>query len=120
MYIFKIIKDVNNVFGLNFSFKDTLGKFSYRPCIGPFTLAKTKICPIYTARKTHNFSGFWQEKRMREKTQNLTVFLVRGAYVRLLSTFHRTECTVRRVRPAAGAAGDPRSEGHVPRDQEPK
>ena len=47
--------------------------------LGPFTsLAKTKIqktwvffCTVYTARKTHNIWGFWNEKRMREKTQNL-------------------------------------------------
>ena len=45
-------------------------------CIGPFTLAKTKIqktwvfcCTVYTARKTHNIRGFWHEKRMREKTR---------------------------------------------------
>ena len=45
-------------------------------CIGPFTLAKTKIqktwvfcCTVYTARKTHNILGFWHEKRMREKTR---------------------------------------------------
>ena len=43
--------------------------------IGPFTLAKTKIqktwvfcCTVYTARKTHSIQGFWDEKRMREKT----------------------------------------------------
>ena len=47
----------------------------FGPTLGPFTLAKTKIqktwvfcCTVYTARKTHNFQGFWHEKRMREKT----------------------------------------------------
>ena len=51
-----------------------LGKLHMK--IGPFTLAKTKIpttwvfgCTVYTARKTHNIRGFWQEKRMREKTR---------------------------------------------------
>ena len=39
--------------------------------IGPFTLAKTQICTVYTARKTHNIQGFWHEKRMREKNPNL-------------------------------------------------
>ena len=65
--------------------------------LGPFTLAKTKIqktwvlcCTVYTARKTHNFSFFWQEKRMRKKPESHTVFLVSGARARLLSTFDRT------------------------------
>ena len=31
-------------------------------------------CTVYTARKTHNFSFFWQEKRMRKKNPNLILF----------------------------------------------
>ena len=36
---------------------------------GPFTLAKTEMCTVYTSRKTHSILGFWHEKRMREKTR---------------------------------------------------
>ena len=64
--------------------------------IGPFTLAKTKIqktwvyCTVYTARKTHNFFlGGARKAHARKKPESHTVFLVRGAHARLLSTFDR-------------------------------
>ena len=70
--------------------------------IGPFTLAKTKIRTVYTARKTHNIRGFGHEKRMREKTWISYLRLVSGAHARLLSTFDRTRVVRITSRAAVG------------------
>ena len=89
--------------------------------VGPFTLAKTKIpktwvfcCTVYTARKTHNFSGFWQEKRMREKTWISYCFF--GKWCTCAISLYLWPYQVHITSRAAGDS----AEGHVPRDQKPE